>query len=93
MSCFLCTCTRSTCIYLFQANSVIDMIGFPEYILNKTRLNNEYKNVSIPLFVSIYNQALYAPTLLGTFSVLWGFIRKKITKELPNKCPLVGMSV
>lgn len=30
-----------------KANSVIDMIGFPEYILNKTRLNNEYKTLKI----------------------------------------------
>ncbi|XP_060561809.1 endothelin-converting enzyme homolog isoform X3 [Ruditapes philippinarum] len=30
-----------------KANSVIDMIGFPEYILNKTRLNKEYKNLKI----------------------------------------------
>lgn len=37
-----------TCLFLYiiQANAVIDMIGFPEYILNKTRLNQEYKDVS-----------------------------------------------
>ena len=26
---------------------MIDMIGFPEYILNRTRLDSEYKGVSI----------------------------------------------
>ncbi|KAL4221416.1 Endothelin-converting enzyme 2 [Mactra antiquata] len=30
-----------------KANAVIDMIGFPEYILNKTRLNKEYKDLII----------------------------------------------
>ncbi|WAR15655.1 NEP3-like protein [Mya arenaria] len=30
-----------------KANAVIDLIGFPEYILNKTRLNKEYKELEI----------------------------------------------
>ncbi|KAH3827140.1 hypothetical protein DPMN_129069, partial [Dreissena polymorpha] len=30
-----------------KANAVIDMIGFPEYILNTTRLNQEYKDLEI----------------------------------------------
>ena len=30
---------------------MIDMIGFPEYILNRTRLDSEYKGVSIIPFL------------------------------------------
>lgn len=30
---------------IFQANAVIDLIGFPSYISNHTLLNEEYKDV------------------------------------------------
>ena len=32
-------------IVILQANAVIDMIGFPAYIKNKTRLDKEYNEV------------------------------------------------
>ena len=41
---------ESHVLNLFQANAVIDMIGFPEYILNKTRLDSEYKGVSFLVY-------------------------------------------
>ena len=38
-------------IAIFQANAVIDKIGFPPYILNKTELDDKYKEVSWTLIV------------------------------------------
>ena len=35
-----------------KANAVVDMIGFPKYILNDTRLDDEYHLVSV--FVSAF---------------------------------------
>jgi hypothetical protein len=33
-------------VWFFQAEAVTNMIGFPEYILNATRLDDRYKEVS-----------------------------------------------
>ena len=32
---------------LFQANAVLDLIGFPEYILNHTALDERYEEVNV----------------------------------------------
>ena len=37
-------------VVCFQANAVLDMIGFPEYILNATALDDRYKDVSMILW-------------------------------------------
>ena len=46
-----------------KANSMNERIGYPEYITNKTRLEEEYNNVSKLNAVTSVNRVLFWSTL------------------------------
>ena len=37
--------TQRVCVFAVQAEAVVDMIGFPEFILNATALDERYEQV------------------------------------------------
>ena len=61
-------------IAIFQANAVIDKIGFPPYILNKTELDDKYKEVSWTLIVLKFFENGETYTHVGTVETLYNTI-------------------
>ena len=67
---------------------MIDMIGFPEYILNRTRLDSEYKGVSTNCIMPFLVEKKTTPSGVKVLRINPEFriLRLKFHRKSASKC-------